>query len=120
MRRGRRCATGSSSEGGSGDGLPAVRVRDAAGRRIPWLPAVVEGYRRTLDASLGHPVVHPLTGSSVDGKLLEGVDDQSLTALDAYEGPEYRRVIVQVQTSGGRPVDAYIYVPVRSRPPATP
>ena len=95
------------------------RVHSIVGRRIPWRPAVLEGYRGTLDASLGHPVVHPLTGSTVDGKLLEGVDDQSLTALDAYEGPEYRRMIVQVQTNGGRPVDAYIYIPVRSRPPAT-
>lgn len=95
------------------------RVQSIVGRRIPWRLAVLEGYRRTLDASLGHPVVHPLTGSSVDGKLLEGVDDQSLTALDAYEGPEYRRMIVQVQTRGGHPVDAYIYVPVRSRPLAT-
>ncbi len=94
-----------------------ARVRDLVGRQLPWLPAVLEGYCRTLDPSIGYPVVHPLGGASVDGKLLEGVDDHVLAALDAYEGPEYRRVIVQVQTSDGRSVEAYVYVPMASRSP---
>ena len=86
-------------------------VRRLLGRRLPSKPAVLEGYCRTLDASIGYPVVHPLAGASVDGRLLEPVDQDALAALDAYEGPDYRRVIVRVQTGDGRAVDAYTYVP---------
>jgi len=87
-------------------------VERLLGRRLPWQPAVLEGYCRMLDASIGYPVVHPLAGASVDGRLLDGVDEKALAALDAYEGREYRRVTVRVQTSDGRAVDAYAYVPV--------
>lgn len=96
-----------------------ARVQEVVGRRLPSRPAVLEGYCRTLDASIGYPVVHPLTGASVDGKLLEGVDDRMFTALDDYEGPAYRRVLVQVETNDGRPVEAYVYVPAPSRPPGS-
>lgn len=97
-----------------------ARVQEVVGRRLPSRPAVLEGYCRMLDASIGYPVVHPLTGASVDGKLLEGVDDGIFAALDAYEGPEYRRVVVHVQTSDGRPIEAYVYVPAPSRPSGSP
>lgn len=89
-------------------------VERLLGRRLPWQPAVLEGYCRMLDASIGYPVVHPLAGASVDGRLLDGVDQEALAALDAYEGREYRRVTVRVQTSDGRAVDAYAYVPVQA------
>jgi gamma-glutamylcyclotransferase (GGCT)/AIG2-like uncharacterized protein YtfP len=85
-------------------------VERLLGRRLHWQPAVLEGYCRTLDASIGYPVVHPLAGASVDGRLLEDVDRETLAALDAYEGREYRRVSVRVQTSDGRTVEAYAYV----------
>ena len=89
-------------------------VERLLGRRLPWQPAVLEGYCRMLDASIGYPVVHPLAGASVDGRLLDGVDQEALAALDAYEGREYRRVTVLVQTSDGRAIDAYAYVPVQA------
>jgi len=89
------------------------RVRRLVGRPLPRRPAVLEGYCRTLDPSIGYPVVHPLAGSSVDGLLLDDVDERTLAALDAYEGPRYRRVTVRVQTSDGGAVDAYVYVPAR-------
>ncbi len=86
-------------------------VERLLGRRLAWRPAVLEGYSRMLDAAIGYPVVHPLAGSSVDGRLLEDVDPEALTALDAYEGREYRRVTVRVRTSDGRAVEAFTYVP---------
>ena len=88
-------------------------VERLLGRRLAWRPAVLEGYRRTLDAAIGYPVVHPLAGSRVGGRLLEDVDREALTALDAYEGREYRRVTVRVQTSDGEAVDAFAYVPAK-------
>jgi len=87
-------------------------VHRLLGRRVPWRPAVLEGYCRLLDPSIGYPVVHPLAGASVDGRLLEGLDPDALGAIDAYEGDRYRRVIVRVQTSDGHAVDAYAYVSV--------
>ncbi len=94
------------------------RVRRLVGRRLPWRPGVLEGYCRMLDPSIGYPVVHPLAGSSVDGKVLEDLDERTLAVLDAYEGAQYRRVVVQVQTSDGRRVDAYTYVPAPRAPAA--
>jgi len=94
------------------------RIHQLVGRRLPWRPAVLEGYCRMLDSSIGYPVVHPLAGASVDGKLLEDVDAQTLSVLDAYEGGGYHRVVVQVQTSDGRAVDAYLYVPLQAAGPA--
>lgn len=99
--------------------LDDAQVQEIVGRPLAWRPALLEGYSRTLDPTIGYPVVHPLGGASVDGKLLEGVDVDVLAALDAYEGPAYRRVIVQVQTSDGRSVDAYVYVPMPSRSPVS-
>jgi gamma-glutamylcyclotransferase (GGCT)/AIG2-like uncharacterized protein YtfP len=93
------------------------QVRSLAGRRLRGQPAVLEGYCRMLDPAIGYPVVHPLSGSSVDGKLLDDVDDRTLAAFDAYEGDQYRRVIVQVQTSDGDTLEAYMYVPVQSPRP---
>lgn len=97
-------------------------VERLLGRRLAWQPAVLEGYCRMLDASIGYPVVHPLAGASVDGRLLEDVDHEALAAIDAYEGHHYRRVTVRVQTSDGRTLDAYAYLPTEGgrRAPGAP
>ncbi len=92
------------------------QVRRLIGRPLPWRPAVLTGYRRFVDPSIGYPVVQAAPGSRVDGKLLEGIDDRVLEALDAYEGDQYRRIIVWVHTSGGEAVEAYVYVPAQARP----
>lgn len=89
-------------------------VERVTGRRLASRPAVLEGYCRMLDPSIGYPIVHPLAGASVDGALLEDLDERTLAAIDAYEGAEYRRVVVRVQTSDGRAVDAYTYVPAQA------
>jgi len=74
---------------------------------------MLSGYRRTFDGSIGYPVIRPVEGSCVDGRVLEEVDAAALAAFDAYEGPEYRRVVVPVRTGDGRIVDAHAYVPAR-------
>jgi len=89
-------------------------VERLVGRRLPWRQAVLEGYRRTIDDSIGYAVVRPSTGASVDGRLVEMVDAAALAALDAYEGSEYRRVVIEVRAHGGHTVDAYTYVPAEA------
>jgi gamma-glutamylcyclotransferase (GGCT)/AIG2-like uncharacterized protein YtfP len=93
-------------------------VARVVGRRLPWRTAVLEGYCRTVDETIGYPVVLPSPGSRVDGRLLEPVDAAAFAALDEYEGSEYRRVILSVLTSERRAVDAFAYVP-RNLPLAT-
>jgi len=95
----------------------AARVRRVVGRALPSRPAVLEGYRRVLDRSIGYPVVHPQAGSRVDGQLLAEVDADALAALDAYEGHRYRRVVVRVHTHDARAVTAYLYIPSTPRAP---
>lgn len=94
-------------------------VQRLVGRRLPWRPAVLEGYCRTLDPRIGYPVVHPLADSTVEGRLLDGVDARVLAALDAYEGVQYRRVVVRVETDEGA-VEAHMYVPAPSPAPGPP
>jgi gamma-glutamylcyclotransferase (GGCT)/AIG2-like uncharacterized protein YtfP len=89
-------------------------VQQLLGGRLFARPGVLKGYRRTVDPAIGYPVIHPHAGETVPGKLLDGVDAAILAVLDAYEGAEYRRIIVPVQTVDGRTVDAYVYVPAGS------
>lgn len=85
-------------------------VQELLGHRLFGRPAVLHGYQRTLDPAIGYPVIHPREGAVVAGTLLD-VDGKSLTILDEYEGPQYRRIVVQVHTVDGRVLDAYVYVP---------
>lgn len=87
-------------------------VQELLGHRLFGRPAVLKGYDRVLDPAIGYPVIHPREGAVVAGTVLDGVDDNLLAILDAYEGPQYRRIVVQVHTVEGRVLDAYVYVPV--------
>ncbi len=93
-------------------------VQRLIGRRLPWQPATLDGYRRMTEPSIGYPVVRETAGAQVDGKLLDGVDDRALQALDAYEGDRYRRAVVKVRIGDGRAVDAFVYVRAESPRPA--
>jgi gamma-glutamylcyclotransferase (GGCT)/AIG2-like uncharacterized protein YtfP len=86
-------------------------VQELLGHRLFGRPAVLKGYDRAFDPTIGYPVIRPRGGAVVAGTVLDGVDDKSLAILDAYEGPQYRRIVVQVHTVEGRVLDAYAYVP---------
>jgi len=86
-------------------------VQGLLGHRLFGRPAVLTGFSRTDDPTIGYPVIRAQEGSVVVGTLLDGVDAQSLATLDEYEGPRYRRVVVRVHTVEGRVLDAYVYVP---------
>jgi gamma-glutamylcyclotransferase (GGCT)/AIG2-like uncharacterized protein YtfP len=48
-------------------------------------------------------ILDPTASGFVHGEVIDGGDDAELLArLDAYEGPEYRRDRVSVQTDDGR------------------
>ena len=89
-------------------------VQELLGHRLFGRPAVLQGYERGFDALIGYPVIRPRADASVVGKVLDGVDEEILAMLDAYEGRGYRRIIVQVDTPDGRRVEAYAYAPAGS------
>lgn len=86
-------------------------VQELLGHRLFGRPAVLKGYDRTFDPATGYAVIRAREGAVVAGTVLDGVDDKSLAILDAYEGPQYRRILVHVHTVEGRVLDAYVYVP---------
>lgn len=72
----------------------AVR-RTLTGRDIPGVPDQLEGYMRgeaVLDGQT-YPDLRERPGRAVDGERIE-VSSSELAALDAYEGPDYRRIRV--------------------------
>ena len=84
-----------------------------AGLEGRWLAGTVKG--RLIDAgwgaALGCPglVLHP-TGGVVDVHIFESPDlPLHWQRLDEFEGPGYRRVVTQVQTTDGD-LEASIYV----------
>lgn len=77
-----------------------------------WILGRVRGRLRNegWGAELGSPgVVLGADGSDVDVHVLESADlAGEWGRLDAFEGAEYRRVLVTVDTDEG-PLDAFIY-----------
>jgi gamma-glutamylcyclotransferase (GGCT)/AIG2-like uncharacterized protein YtfP len=67
--------------------------------------AVLEHYRRVkvIDHgnSLPYPALIPFEGARTEGKLLHGLTEQQVSILDEYEGHEYERIEVEVQTATG-------------------
>jgi len=86
-------------------------VQELLGHRLFARPAVLRGYEQGSDASIGYPVIRPRSDAAVVGKMLDDIDEDILATLDAYEGREYRRIVVEVDTPDGRTVEAYVYVP---------
>jgi gamma-glutamylcyclotransferase (GGCT)/AIG2-like uncharacterized protein YtfP len=86
------------------------RVVALTGRRFPRRPARLSGYRR-ITATHGYPDLVPSADGEVEGFLLEGIDDASLRALDAYEdaGRLYHRRPVRVRV-GEASVDCEAYL----------
>ena len=86
-------------------------VQEVLGRRMRRRPATLRGYRRSFDAALGYPVIRPDPAAVVRGSVLEEIDDRALALLDAYEGRDYARVVVEVDLLGDAACPAYVYVP---------
>lgn len=88
-----------------------------------WFPGVVRGFLHNegWGAELGYPgIVLDQNGDEVNVQILESASlATEWQRLDAFEGPGYRRVVVEAHTSTGS-VTAQIYVlatsPSRNRP----
>jgi gamma-glutamylcyclotransferase (GGCT)/AIG2-like uncharacterized protein YtfP len=88
---------------------PAV-MRAVTGREFPSASAEVEGYARYQVIGEVYPALVPRAGARTRGLLYQGVDEETLARLDAYEGGWYRRESVCVRSGDGPPVEADAYV----------
>jgi gamma-glutamylcyclotransferase (GGCT)/AIG2-like uncharacterized protein YtfP len=76
-------------------------VERVTGRRFTSRPATLHGWKRTIGTH-GYPVIHPSSDGMVEGVVLDGLDEETLRALDAYEveGRLYLRREVTVVAAG--------------------
>lgn len=87
-----------------------ANVRTIAGRTFPSRKAILEGYEKITSTTF-FPYIVRRSGSLVQGQLLEGLDPETMSLFDDFEGEGdmYRREKVTVIV-GGEPVKAYTYV----------
>ena len=82
------------------------------GREPLALRAVLRGYERVLDPEIDYYTAVRKEGGMIEGRLLTGITDKELLALDEFEGVSeglYDRAIVEVEVEGGK-ASAYLYV----------
>ena len=92
--------------------IPAV-MEAVTGRSFPQREAALEGFARFLIRGRFYPGIIEERGSVTDGVLYEGVDPESLTRLDAFEGPLYKRLRVLRQDGVAEAALTYV-IPSRS------
>lgn len=74
------------------------------------VPAVLDGYACHEVAGETYPGIIAVRDASVRGVLYLDVTAADIAALDAFEGPEYRRDSVRVSLESGATADAAAYV----------
>jgi len=82
------------------------------GREPLAVKAVLRGYERVLDPEIDYYVAAKKDGGAIEGRLLTGVADSELLALDEFEGVSaklYEKTMVEVEVEGGKAL-AYIHV----------
>ena len=89
--------------------LDDERMRAVTGRTFPRRRAELGAHRRVWPRG-GYPTVVPDPASSVAGDVLDGLDAQALTELDAYEDAGVLYVREEcVVTCDGAPVRCFVY-----------
>lgn len=90
--------------------LEPRHVRALTGKEFHYRDAVLRGFEKVAGAS-AYPFVLPKEGRTVRGKVIEGLDADSVRRIDEYEGEGhlYYRQQVSVVVEG-QEVPAYTYV----------
>ncbi len=82
-----------------------------AGAPFDAIAARLVGFERLAVRDAPYPGIVPAPGRVVDGRLCLAVPPAAVARLDAFEGAEYARIAVQVETSRGvRAAWAYRYL----------
>ena len=85
-------------------------TRRVTGRVFPKRRAILENYEKIMPGT-GYSYILPKVGSTVEGYILYGIDEETITKIDRYEveGDLYNRKEVEVIVQGRRE-RAYAYV----------
>lgn len=76
------------------------------------IPATVSGYATFRAAAASYPILVESANASTPGTLIAPLTAEDWQRLDHYEGVEYRRVGLTVQTGAGFSLPAQVYLPV--------
>lgn len=88
--------------------LPAVFEQVA--HRLPRSSeAILENFKRVRVQNESYPAALPAIGEKIIGTLWLDVSEEEILQLDAFEGSDYQRVIVNVSDLAGQPYAAYFY-----------
>jgi len=79
------------------------------GREFAGEPASLAGHARHPVRGHDYPGLRPAPGGHVSGRLYRDVDAAAWARLDAFEGPEYERVLVDVKLADGSSLPAWVY-----------
>lgn len=82
------------------------------GREPLAVKATLRGYERVLDEEIDNFVAAKKDGGMIEGRLLTGITDREMLALDEFEGVVaklYEKTMVEVEVGNGKTL-AYFYV----------
>ena len=82
----------------AGDDKDTNHYASTTVRHRVHLPAVLQDHARYRVRDVDYPAVVPELGKAVRGVLVEGLSDAAIARLDSFEGDEYERRSVVVQT----------------------
>lgn len=85
-------------------------IRAVTGKVFPASPAVLRGYRRYRVKDADYPGICPDVSGTVEGLLLDNVDDGAIQALDVFEGEYYERKTVDAVSEAGGVRPCFCYV----------
>ena len=99
---------------------------DSTTRTLPaslnFMPALLSGYQRHRVIGVDYPGIIPIPKSTVRGSLVTGLTDGDMYRLDIFEGDEYARQKVRVQTINDclelddpREAETYVWIAPRAR-----
>jgi gamma-glutamylcyclotransferase (GGCT)/AIG2-like uncharacterized protein YtfP len=89
--------------------FPEVLER-LTGKGFPLRPATLFNYQRYEIKDRLYPAIAPMPGHTVEGFLLEELDEASARLLDAFEAPEYKKTELSVSCQGkSHKTHAYVW-----------
>ena len=95
--------------------FPEVWQRISVGT-FPSRTAVLKGYSLFRVKEAVYPgIIRSNSASDVHGLLLDGINDDTMFELDAYESSFYDRLPVKVVVEDGAEVECYAYIVPESR-----
>lgn len=89
--------------------IPEV-VRAVTGSFYTGRPAWLPGFARALLRGHTYPGIVPAPGERVAGVVYAGVDRATLRQLDAFEGAQYERRLLEVWLDSDVRIGAHTYV----------